>query len=213
MDISVIIPAFNASRYIAETIRSVSAQTVPVSEIIVVDDGSTDDTGQVAKSAADNVTLLRQPNSGPSVARNKGLELAQGEVIAFLDSDDLWLPDKMEHQLKVMNVSDRVVGVASSYEDFDEETLSCRMFLVKDLNLQNYTPLDFVVSARVLPSSLIVNRRLVGNVKFPESIVGSEDLIYVGLVRTKGEIRSLEQVKVRRRRHDRQLTMRKGHHL
>ena len=97
MKISVVIPAYNAERYIARAIRSVLAQTRPAEEIVVVDDGSTDGTaGRVHFGHA--VRLIQQPNAGASVARNTGIEAATGDWIAFLDADDEWLPQKLQLQ-------------------------------------------------------------------------------------------------------------------
>lgn len=98
-------PAYNSGRYIAESIRSVQAQTFGGWELVVVDDGSTDDTGEVVRrmAAADaRVRYVRRPNGGQAAARNTGLGEARGPVVAFLDSDDLWLPEKLEAQLKVL---------------------------------------------------------------------------------------------------------------
>jgi glycosyltransferase involved in cell wall biosynthesis len=96
--VSVVIPAYNAERFIAEAIQSVLDQTYEVTEIIVVDDGSADDTSQVAAGYA-RTRVIKQPNGGPGAARNTGINAASGEWIAFLDSDDLWLPRKTEIQL------------------------------------------------------------------------------------------------------------------
>lgn len=98
--VSVIIPAYNAAPYIAETLASVFAQSYPDYEVIVVDDGSTDDTLAVLEQFADRITLIRKPNGGPASARNAGLRQARGELLAFLDGDDLWLPDKLAAQVE-----------------------------------------------------------------------------------------------------------------
>ena len=98
MKISVVIPAYNAEKHIARAIESVLAQTRPAEEIIVVDDGSSDGTAEVVRSFGDKVILIQQPNAGVSVARNKGIEHATGDWIAFLDSDDEWLPEKLKLQ-------------------------------------------------------------------------------------------------------------------
>jgi len=100
--ISVIIPAFNAGRFIARTINSVLAQTLPASEIIVVDDGSTDNTADVLRSYGDKVRYIYQENAGDGPARNTGIRAAKGEWIAFLDHDDEWLPCKLELQMQLL---------------------------------------------------------------------------------------------------------------
>ena len=97
--ISVVIPAFNAGKFIRATIESVLAQTYPATEVIVVDDGSNDDTREVVRSFGEKVVLIEQRHSGVSAARNVAIQNANGEYIAFLDADDLWLPEKLEHQM------------------------------------------------------------------------------------------------------------------
>ena len=98
MKISAVIPAYNAEKHIARAIDSVLAQTRPADEIIVIDDGSTDATAEVAGSYGDKVILIQQKNAGVSVARNAGIEAATGNWIAFLDADDEWLPEKLKLQ-------------------------------------------------------------------------------------------------------------------
>jgi glycosyltransferase involved in cell wall biosynthesis len=100
--VSVIIPAYNRAATIARSIDSVLAQGHRPIEVIVVDDGSTDRTVEVIRRYGDRVVLIRQPNGGPSSARNTGAAHAKGEIIAFLDSDDTWKPQKLERQVKLM---------------------------------------------------------------------------------------------------------------
>ena len=97
--ITVIIPVHNGERYLAEAIHSVLAQALPPDEIIVVDDGSTDASAAIAQSFGPPVRVLTQANLGPAAARNLGVQHATGELLAFLDADDLWLPDKLAHQV------------------------------------------------------------------------------------------------------------------
>jgi glycosyltransferase involved in cell wall biosynthesis len=97
-DISVIIPAYNAEHYLAEAIQSSLDQTEAPKEIIVVDDGSTDRTADVAASFGAPVRLLQQPNLGVSAARNLGIRSARCSWLAFLDSDDVMAPDRLEWQ-------------------------------------------------------------------------------------------------------------------
>ena len=96
--ISVVIPAYNAERTIVRTLESALAQTLPPHEVIVVDDGSRDGTPAVVERYAPRVRLVRQVNAGPSAARNHGVRVATGDWIALLDSDDAWLPQKLERQ-------------------------------------------------------------------------------------------------------------------
>jgi glycosyltransferase involved in cell wall biosynthesis len=97
--VSVIIPAFNAAAFITETIESVLAQTFTDYDIIVVDDGSTDDTRARVQAFGPSVTLLTQHNGRAAKARNAGVVASASTWIAFLDADDIWMPDKLERQL------------------------------------------------------------------------------------------------------------------
>ena len=99
--VAVIIPAYNREDYIREALDSVLRQTRPADEVIVVDDGSSDRTAEVAESYA-GVTVLRQKNGGASAARNHALGVATSEWVAFLDSDDVWRLDKLERQIAAL---------------------------------------------------------------------------------------------------------------
>jgi len=106
-------PAFNSAAFIGEALDSVLSQTCAVTEIIVVDDDSTDATLEVL-SRYPQVKRLRQKHKGPSAARNAGIQHAQGQYIAFLDSDDLWFPDKIERQMVAFSIyPDAVFSFAS----------------------------------------------------------------------------------------------------
>jgi glycosyltransferase involved in cell wall biosynthesis len=98
--ISIIIPCYNAERYIAATIESVLAQSQPGMEIIVVDDGSTDQSVNTVLKTFPSVRLEQQANQGVAAARNTGIRLARGEWVAFVDADDIWLPGKLSAQLQ-----------------------------------------------------------------------------------------------------------------
>ena len=102
MDISVIIPVYNGERYLAQAIESVLAQTLPPSEIIVIDDGSTDGSVAIAERFAEQVRIDQQENRGAASARNRGVDLAKGSLLAFLDADDLWTSDKLRLQVDAL---------------------------------------------------------------------------------------------------------------
>jgi hypothetical protein len=100
--VSVIIPTYNRASLLARAVNSVLAQTYRPIEIIVVDDGSTDDTGAVLEEYGDQIIAIRQDNQGRSVARNTGLRTAKGKYIAFLDSDDFWAKEKLKEQVMTL---------------------------------------------------------------------------------------------------------------
>lgn len=100
--VSVVIPAYNRANSVQRSVESVLQQTYRNLEIIVVDDGSTDGTAAVLQTFGDRIQLIRQPNGGPSSARNSGVAHGKGEIIAFLDSDDTWKPEKLERQVRLM---------------------------------------------------------------------------------------------------------------
>ena len=97
--VSIIIPTYNCARYLPEAVNSALGQTCNSLEVIIIDDGSADETQEVLKPYSDRILYLYQANKGVSAARNRGIAMAQGEFIAFLDADDVWLPEKLEKQL------------------------------------------------------------------------------------------------------------------
>jgi glycosyltransferase involved in cell wall biosynthesis len=109
MDIGVVIPAFNAAPYVAQAIESVLGQTYPASRIVVVDDGSVDETAKVVERFGLAVTCIRQENHGVAAARNRGARECGTEWVAFLDADDVWLPSKLERQRDRVRDCDAVV--------------------------------------------------------------------------------------------------------
>lgn len=113
--VSVVMPAFNAGQTIDAAIGSVLAQTLPVLEIIVVDNGSTDDTLERLAAYGDRVRVMHQPRPGHAAARNLGIEAARGEWIAALDADDLWLPEKLELQLSLAAQADVIHCAARNF--------------------------------------------------------------------------------------------------
>jgi glycosyltransferase involved in cell wall biosynthesis len=108
--VSCVIPAYNAEAHLGEAIDSVLGQGSRVLEVIVVDDGSTDATPDVARSRGDGVRYVRQANAGPSSARAHGVGLARGELIAFLDADDRWLAGKLARQLGLLSAREELSG-------------------------------------------------------------------------------------------------------
>ena len=117
---SVVIPAYNAQDTIAEALNSVLGQTLPVTAIYVVDDGSTDRTAERAAAVADIITVIRKENGGPGSATSAGLRAATTDYVATLDSDDIWLPEKMERQIACLEDDPGLAAVFSLAKVFPD---------------------------------------------------------------------------------------------
>jgi glycosyltransferase involved in cell wall biosynthesis len=177
--VSVVIPAYNASRYISGAIQSVISQTVAISEIIVVDDGSTDGTSLLVKNyEAQGVKYIFQENGGPSKARNMGIKKSFGEFIAFLDFDDEWLPDKIEKQVGYM-IQNPDVGLTTCGRHNVKQDGSIISTCIPKINHLNSKDLvqELACSNIIGGGSAVVIRRSVINKSglFNESLHVSED--------------------------------------
>jgi len=127
--VTVILPVFNRERIVGRAVESALRQTYKADEIIVVDDGSTDGTSAVLETFGNQLIVLRQPNRGPYPARNLALRHAHGDYIAFLDSDDAWLPEKLEKQVSLLDSRPEVGLVFGNAELLNERQGSPPDFL------------------------------------------------------------------------------------
>jgi glycosyltransferase involved in cell wall biosynthesis len=119
--VSVVIPSYNAAEFIERTIDSVLAQSYRDLEVVVVDDGSSDTTPDIVAAYGDPVRLIIQPNNGVSAARNRAIAESRGELIAFLDHDDLWYSDKLDRQVRVLDARPEV-GLIYANADFIDQS-------------------------------------------------------------------------------------------
>lgn len=119
--VSVVIPSYNRAHTLPETLESVLAQSYPHLEIVVVDDGSTDDTENAIAKYRDRISYVKQKNGGLAAARNAGFLKSRGEYVAWLDSDDVWNPDKTALQVAALQQHPDNVLVASDFSAFDED--------------------------------------------------------------------------------------------
>ncbi|MFR2033860.1 MAG: glycosyltransferase family 2 protein [Agathobacter sp.] len=145
--VSIITPCYNGAKYIEETIDSVIAQTYKNWEMLIVDDGSRDDSAQIVTKYCEKeerIKLISQENAGSAAARNNGIRNAQGQYIALLDADDLWHPQFLEKQINFMKKKDAVC-VYCSYDRIDEKskkilrpTYAKPVITKKDMKVMNY---------------------------------------------------------------------------
>lgn len=119
--VSIIIPSYNCESYIAQTIDSVLSQTFKDFELIVIDDGSTDKTQEIAASYGNRVRLITQANAGRCVARNRGIREAKGELICLMDHDDYWFPEKLARQVDEFRAHPEVGAVYSTFIVWDPD--------------------------------------------------------------------------------------------
>jgi glycosyltransferase involved in cell wall biosynthesis len=174
--VSVIIPAHNAAQYIEQAIESVLNQTLRPIEVIVVNDGSTDETARIVEKFPEPVQLLTQNKSGVSAARNCGIRRAQGKFIAFLDADDVFIrKNKLEKQIKIAR--ERNCDLVISGWRITDENL-CK---IKDrkawLEAPRLNLFNWIRSVPVLPSALLVEREKLLEVNgFDETLTNAEDV-------------------------------------
>lgn len=193
--VSTVIPVYNGERFLAAAIESVAAQSYPARELIVVDDGSTDSSPAVARTQP-GVKLIEQRNRGVAAARNAGIAAAQGEFLAFLDQDDLWVPRKLELQMAAMLADPEVGYVTGRQVMFLDEGLPPPAWL-KPALLDRPTPAP-------QPGTVLVRRSTFERIgTFDESYDTSSDAEWFFRAKDRGvKTVALDDVLLRKRVHD-----------
>ena len=207
--VSVVIPMFNAGPWIGEALASVAGQSHPVSECLVVDDGSTDDGPTVveefAASSSLPVHLLRISHVGVSGARNAGIRATAGDYVAFLDSDDVWAPQKIERQVETMRRSAAVI-CTTGYAQFDSDTRTVQGVVVgrwPDRTIRRWLALEG--NGLLLSSTGLVRRSALEEVnQFDSRVSICEDLDLAIRLREVGPILIDREVLVGYRQHAKQ---------
>ncbi len=173
--VSIITPAYNCAHFIAETIRSVQAQTYPYWEMLIVDDCSTDNSFEIIHSFSDvriKYYKTESPSGGPAVPRNLGIKYATGNYIAFLDSDDLWLPNKLETQMKYMK-EHNVDFVYSYYSRFT--TLNKIGGVIKSPDYADYNTIKKRNYIPIL--TILIRKEILNGITFQNK--SNEDYIFL----------------------------------
>lgn len=185
--VSVIIPVYNSEKFIGETINSVLNQTYKEIEIVLVDDCSKDNSRKIIeqfmKKHKNIVYHLQEKNEGAAVARNTALDIAKGRYIAFLDSDDLWYPQKVEKQLNLMQEKNAAFSY-TAYEIVDESgaLIKNKIKIIKELKYKQLLKRTVVSTPAV-----VIDRCIIGSLKMPNRRTG-QDYAYWLLLLRKVEI-------------------------
>ena len=197
--VSVIMPAYNAERYIEEAITSVINQTYTNWELIVIDDGSKDNTAEIVKQFAEKdkrITLyLNEKNMGVAKTRNRGFDMAKGEYIALLDSDDIWLPEKLENQLKLAEET-KAELVYTSYSIIDTDGNKSK----DDYIVAEKTDFESLLKENIIGcSTVLLKKEISDNYKFSKEYAHEDYVFMLQLLRDGKVARGVQEVMVRYR--------------
>lgn len=176
--VSVIIPVYNVEKFIAATVQSVLNQTYTNFELLIVDDGSPDKSIEICQQFTDpRIKIIRQPNRGVAAARNNGIRHAQGDYIAFLDADDIWMPEKLEKHVNHLENSPHV-GVSYSYSAFiDAAGNSLGIYQVP--KTEGITPRHILFRDPIgSGSNLVARREAFTAIKFQDNLYGTVEDFY-----------------------------------
>lgn len=164
--VSVVIPFYSGKKWLDEALESVLEQNYSNKEILVINDGSKEDISDLKEKYKSKVKFQDKENGGPATARNLGIEIATGKYIAFLDSDDLWLPEKLEKQVELMEKNEAVWS-QHSYEMFWENTTKTKIIDTSIYSGDVYK--DCLISFKVQTSCIMIKKEVLikENIRFP----------------------------------------------
>ena len=205
--VSAVIPTHNNADMVTEAVESVLAQTYPEREVIVVDDGSTDDTTSRLSRFGEKVTVIRQEHKGPAVARNAGIRAARGEWVAFLDSDDLWLPEKLNRCVEVLREHPAVGVVYTALRIHEMDT--GRRYVLPQYTLSGKMARELFVECRgVNTSTLVVRRSCLERIGgFDEELFRAQDWDLMIRLAEEFEYARVPEILTERRLHARSLSV------
>lgn len=206
--VSVIIPSYNYCEYIEECLNSVLSQSYPNTQVIVVDDGSTDGTSDILEKYRKWVEVLHQENAGPAAAKNAGIKLASGEFICFLDADDIFLPDKIHMQLDLMQDNSSVGLVHTGVNWINENGEIFKVDFKTSIHDKEEQIFQLLIANYITSSSVMIRRDVFRDVGlFNEKLKYAEDYeMWLRIIRNF-RIEVISQPLICYRWHGRNLTL------
>ncbi len=197
--VSIIMPTYNCAKFILETIDSVQAQTYQGWELIIVDDCSTDNTKEVLSAVLENDSRIKyfclEKNAGAAMARNKAMELAKGHYMAFLDSDDIWFPEKLEKQIGFME-ENGVLFSCTAYEWIDEKSNSLNK-VINTVKRVDYNRL--LLDCPVGNSTVMYDVSALGKFRTPNIRKRNDDALWLQILKREKYIYGMKDVLMRYR--------------
>lgn len=197
--VSVVVPCYNGEAFLERTLQSALEQTLPPREVIVVDDGSTDGSYDVARRFGSLVKVVRQDNAGESRARNVGIDMATSEWIALLDADDVWESTKLERQAEACAGRADVVCCHTWFHNLRDDDQPEAEPLPLHMQPPVYDLVNLLLNFVVLPSSAVVRRD--AHVRFPEWTRAGEDALYFAELSRHGRFVFIDDPLTLYRRH------------
>ena len=209
--VSVIIPTYNNAALVSDAIESVLAQTYRNREIVVVDDGSTDDTASRLERFGAKINLIRREHGGPAVARNAGIRASRGELVGFLDSDDVWRPEKLELSVPALLAGSEIGVVYTALRIHEMDT--GRSYLLRQYTMSGRMARELFIECRGVNTSTLLVRRssleAVGH--FDEDLFRAQDWDMMIRLAEQFEYAHVQEVLTERRLHAGSLSVTHAH--
>ncbi len=206
--VSIIMPLYNCEKYIAETINSVLSQTYTNWELLIVDDFSADNSVQIVKKFAEKDTRIKwwefERNLGVATARNKAIEKAKGRYIAFLDSDDIWLPEKLAKQIAFMEETNTTLSY-TAYTVIDEQTNEKGNFIPP----KSLTYSDLLKTCSIGCSTVMYATNSIGKVYMPDVKKRQDYVLWLSILKKEYKCRGLISCLVKYRKYGNSLSSNK----
>lgn len=209
--VSVIIPTYNSADFIEKALESVFRQTYQNFEILVIDDGSTDTTKIILEKYRDRIRYYYQENTGPAGARNRGIRMALGEYIAFLDADDIWLPTKLEKQVALFEQRENLGMVTTGVCSFDENGVFGFSTGKRNKLMKGDIVRNIFLKSDVGTPTVMVRKRIFESIGyFEENIHQAEDDNMWIRIAAHYDVELIDETLVRVRNHPLRITLNKS---